>query len=131
MEPSLWLPISALVFLRALTGPTTGAVRGCWARRPATGKGYRTRVSCRHGAIALLLVSLPFVPAVAGVGGSSIHYSYQPRFTSEVGRSVLATRRGPVKLFTWRDPQNPYPTDALRVRSADVGGSLPAPLRVD
>ena len=30
----------------------------------------------------------------------------------------------PVKLFTWRDPQNPYPVDALRIHAADVGGLI-------
>jgi len=60
--------------------------------------GYRARVGIAIGAIALLLVCLPFVPAVAGVGSSSVRYSYQPRFTSEVTGQFLQTRRGPVKL---------------------------------
>ncbi len=33
-------------------------------------RGYRTRVSIAVGTIALLLVSLPFVPLVAGVGAA-------------------------------------------------------------
>ena len=67
-----------------------------------------------HGTIALLLVSLPFVPAVAGVGGSSIRYAYQTSLTPDIVGQFLTTRRGPVKLFTWQDPQSPYPADALR-----------------
>ena len=71
--------------------------------------GYRTRVSVAAGTIALLLVSIPFVPAVAGVGGSSIRYAYQTRFTPDIVGQFLTTRRGPVKLFTWEDPQSPVP----------------------
>ena len=33
------------------------------------------------GGIGLVLVSLPFVPAVAGIGGGSVRYSYEPRLT--------------------------------------------------
>ena len=32
----------------------------------------------------------------------------------------LTTPRGPVRLFAWRDPQSPYPRDALRVHARDV-----------
>ena len=62
------------------------------AREPAA---YRTRVSVAIGAIALLLVALPFVPAVAGVGGSTVRYSYEPRLTREVTGQFVATQRGP------------------------------------
>ncbi len=89
-------------------------------RRRSRRRGYRTRVSVAAGTIALLLVSLPFVPAVAGVGGSSIRYAYQTRLTPDIVGQFLTTRRGPVKLFTWQEPQSPYPGDALRVRAADV-----------
>jgi len=127
-----WLPISAFVSSALLYRAhyrRRARLLGMPPRR--RGKGYRTRVSVAVGAIALLLVSLPFVPAVAGVGGSSIRYSYQPRFTPDIAGQFLATRRGPVKLFTWRDPQNPYPADALRVRSADVGGLIARAAAVD
>ena len=93
--------------------------------------GYRTRVSVAAGTIALLLVSIPFVPAVAGVGGSSIRYAYQTRFTPDIIGQFLTTRRGPVKLFTWEDPQSPYPGDALRVRAADVRALVARAAAVD
>jgi len=99
--------------------------------RPRGRRGYRTRVSVAVGAIALLLVSLPFVPAVAGVGGSSIKYTYQTRFTPEVTGQFLVTRRGPVKLFAWRDPQGSYPVDALRIHAADVGALVVRAAAVD
>jgi hypothetical protein len=79
----------------------------------------------------LLLVSLPFLPAVAGLGASSVRYSYEPRFTREVTGQFLRTPRGPVKLFAWSDPQGSYPSDALRVRSGDVGGLLVRAAAVD
>jgi len=94
-------------------------------------RGYRTRVSVAVGAIALLLVSLPFVPAVAGVGGSTIRYAYQPRLTPDIVGQFLTTRRGPVKLFTWQDPQTPYPADALRIHAADVGALVARAAAVD
>ncbi len=94
-------------------------------------RGYRTRVSVAVGAIALLLVSLPFVPAVAGVGGSSIRYAYQTRLTPEIVGQFLTTRRGPVKLFTWQDPQTPYPADALRIHARDVRALVARAAAVD
>ena len=78
--------------------------------RPVDGRLYRS---------ALLLVSLPFVPAVAGVGGGSVRYSYQ-RFTKEITGQFLQTRRGHVALFAWSDPQQTYPRDALKVAARDV-----------
>jgi hypothetical protein len=93
--------------------------------------GYRTRVSVAAGTIALLLVSIPFVPAVAGVGGSSIRYAYQTRFTPDIVGQFLTTRRGPVKLFTWQEPQSPYPADALRVRPTDVRALVARAAAVD
>src|SRR5207302_888512 len=73
------------------------------------------------GVIGLVLVSLPFVPAVAGIGGGSVRYSYQ-RFTREITGQFLQTRHGPVGLFAWSDPQAAYPADALRVHARDVRG---------
>jgi len=94
-------------------------------------RSYRTRVSVAVSSIALLLVSLPFVPAVAGVGGSTIRYSCQTRLTPEIVGQFLTTRRCPVKLFTWQDPQSPYPADALRVHAGDLGALVARAAAVD
>jgi hypothetical protein len=93
--------------------------------------GYRTRVGVTIGAIGLLLVSLPFVPAVAGVGNSSVKYAYQTRFTREVTGQFLTTPRGTISLFAWRDPQLAYPADALRVHASDVRSLLVRAAAVD
>jgi hypothetical protein len=120
----VWLPLS--------TALSTALLYRAHRRRrlrlvgppPETGRGrrggYRTRVSVALGAIFLLLVTLPFVPAVAGIGSSSVRYSFQPRLTREVTGQFLATPRGLVKLFSWNEPQTPYPHDALRLHAADV-----------
>jgi hypothetical protein len=120
----VWLPASTLVStallfrahrrrrLRLLGTPPRRLRRG---RR-----SYRTRVAVSIGAIGLLLVSLPFVPAVAGIGGSSVRYAYQSGFTREVTGQFVATPRGTIKLFAWRDPQETFPADALRLRAHDV-----------
>jgi hypothetical protein len=98
-------------------------------RRPPRGKtlrvsGYRARVSAALGGMALLLVAIPFVPALAGVGGSTVHYSYEPRLTPEVTGQFVSTERGPVKLFAWSDPQSTTPADALRLHARDVRSLL-------
>ena len=132
----VWIPATALVstllLYRAqrrrrilLEGPRPPAPRR------HRGRGYRTRVSIAAGTIVLLLISLPFVPAVAGVGGSSIRYAYQTRFTPDIVGQFLGTRHGPVKLFTWQEPQSPYPADALRVHSADVRALVARAAAVD
>ena len=54
----------------------------------------------RRGALALVLVSLPFIAAVAGIGTSGVRYSIQPTLTPEVTGQFLVTPRGPVKLFS-------------------------------
>jgi len=117
-----WLPLSALLsaalLYRAHRRRRLGLLGGPPRRRRRS--GYRTRVSIAVGAIALLLVSLPFVPAVAGVGGNTIRYAYQTRVTPDVVGQFLKTPQGTIKLFAWRDPQSPYPADALRVHAADV-----------
>jgi cytochrome c oxidase cbb3-type subunit 1 len=102
-------------------------------RPPRRGRkrGYRTRVSVAAGTIVLLLVSIPFVPAVAGVGGSSIRYAYQTKLTPDIVGQFLTTRRGPVKLFTWQEPQSPYPGDALRVRATDARALVARAAAVD
>jgi hypothetical protein len=83
-------------------------------------RSYRTRVAVSIGAIALLLVTLPFVPAVAGIGGSSVKYAYQTGFTREVTGQFVGTPRGTIKLFAWRDPQETFPADALRLHARDL-----------
>jgi hypothetical protein len=92
---------------------------------------YRTRVSIAIGTIALVLVSLPFVPALAGIGSSSVRYTYQPRLTSEVTGQFLSTPRGLVKLFSWGDPQSPYPADALRLHARDLSALVVRAAAVD
>jgi hypothetical protein len=77
-------------------------------------------VAVSIGAIALLLVTLPFVPAVAGVGGSTVRYAYQSGFTREVTGQFLTTPRGTIKLFAWSDPQETFPDDALRLHARDL-----------
>jgi hypothetical protein len=130
-----WLPLSALLSSaalyraharrrRLLDGPPPGG-HGRRVRRPRTRAEirarYRTRIGVAAGVIALLLVSLPFVPAVAGVGGGTVRYSYQ-RFTKEITGQFLQTPRGHVALFAWGDPQETYPHDALKVAARDVRG---------
>jgi cbb3-type cytochrome oxidase subunit 1 len=117
-----WLPVSTLLStaflyrahrrrrLRVLGSPPK-------RRRP---RGYRARVSVTLGAIALLLVALPFVPAVAGVGGSSVRYSYQTSFTREVTGQFVSTPKGTIKLFAWPDPQDRFPNDALKLHASDL-----------
>jgi hypothetical protein len=130
-----WLPLmaltsSALLFCaharrrRRLEGPA--------ARHRRRGRGsYRTRVGISVGALGLLLISLPFVPAVAGIGASPVKYSVEPRLTPELTGQFLQTARGPVKLFAWSDPQSRYPRDALRVRPSEVRAFLARAAAVD
>ena len=92
---------------------------------------YRTRVAVASGTILLLLVSVPFVPAVAGLGTGPVRYSLQPRLTTEVTGQFLVTPRGPVKLFAWQDPQASYPSDALRLRAHDLRSLLVRAAAVD
>ncbi len=125
-----WLPLSALISSaalyraharrrRLLLGPPPGGTRSRERTREEILRRYRARISVAVGAIALVLVSLPFVPAIAGVGGSTVHYSYQ-RFTKEISGQFLETGGGHVALFAWDDPQSTYPHDALRVHAPDV-----------
>jgi hypothetical protein len=67
-----------------------------------------------------VLVSLPLVPAVTGLGSHSPRYAYAGRLTREITGQFLRTPRGTVKMFAWGDPQNPYPSDAIRVHARDV-----------
>jgi cbb3-type cytochrome oxidase subunit 1/membrane protein implicated in regulation of membrane protease activity len=100
-------------------------------RRRRRTTSYRTRVGIAVGAIALLLVSLPFVPAVAGIGTSGVRYAYQTSLPREVTGQFLRTQRGPVKLFAWGDPQTSYPRDALRVHATDVRSLMVRAAAVD
>lgn len=131
-----WLPASALVSSAALYRAHARR-RAKLEGRPPRGRprltpaSYRTRVGLAAGVIALLLVSLPFVPAVAGLGTSAVRYSYERHFTRDITGQFLVTARGPVKLFAWGDPQSSYPTDALRLRSGDVRSLLVRAPQVD
>jgi hypothetical protein len=137
-----WLPLSALLSAaalyraharrrRLLDGPPPGGHR---QRRTRTGAEirarHRTRIGVAVGVIGLVLVSLPFVPAVAGVGGSTVRYSYQ-RFTKEITGQFLETPRGHVALFAWSDPQEAFPHDALRIHGGDVHGFVVRAAAVD
>jgi hypothetical protein len=131
-----YLPVSALLsaalLYRAHAKRRARLIGGPPSRRRNGRPGrYRTRVSIALGAIALLLVSLPFVPALAGIGSSSVRYSYQPRLTPEVTGQFLATPGGTVKLFSWNDPQGAYPRDALRLHAGDFGALVVRAAAVD
>ncbi|MGZ8740701.1 MAG: hypothetical protein ACXWZ8_08925, partial [Gaiellaceae bacterium] len=119
----VWLPASTLIST-ALLFRTHRRRRLRLVGTPPTRRrgrrSYRTRVAVSIGAIGLLLVTLPFVPAVAGIGGSSVRYAYQTGFTREVTGQFVGTPRGTIKLFAWRDPQETFPADALRLRARDV-----------
>ena len=120
----VWLPASTLLSAAALYRAHLRRRRLLdpprETRRRKGGGAYRTRVGIAAGTLMLLLVSLPFVPAVAGIGSSTVRYSYEPRLTKDVTGQFLVTPRGPVKLFAWTDPQGTFPADALRVHGAQV-----------
>jgi len=132
----VYLPVSALLSAallyraharrRALLdgGPPRG-------RRRRRAGSYRSRVGVAVGIIALLLILLPFVGAVAGVGTSGVRYAYQTSLPRDVTGQFLKTGGGPVKLFAWEDPQASYPADALRVHSADVHSLMVRAAAVD
>jgi hypothetical protein len=118
-----WLPTMALLSAAALyRAQSRRRAREAGAPpRPRRGhRSYRTRVSVAAGTLALLLVSLPFVPAVAGIGSSAVRYSYERSFTREITGQFISTPNGAVKLFSWPDPQSPYPRDALRIHASDA-----------
>jgi hypothetical protein len=118
----VWLPgstlVSAALLFRAHRRRRLRLVGRAPRRRGQ--RSYRTRVTASIGAIGLMLVALPLVPAVAGLGGSSVRYSYQTAFTREVTGHFVSTPRGTIKLFAWRDPQEKFPADALRLHASDV-----------
>jgi hypothetical protein len=128
-----WLPLSALLsgalLYRAHRARLTRS-KGR-RRRPRGPGGSRARVIAGLGTIGLVLVALPLLPAVGGLGMKTLRYSYETRFTKEVTGQFLSTPRGRVRLFDWRDPQTPYPADALRVHATDFGGLLIRSAAVD
>ncbi len=130
----VWLPASTLVsaaFLYRAHARRKARLDGKPPRRRRRRGGYRTRVGVAAGTLLLLLVTLPFVPAVAGVGSSTVRYSYQPRLTREITGQFLRTHRGTIKLFSWDGPQDPYPPDALRLHAAQVTSLLVRAAAVD
>jgi hypothetical protein len=131
----VWLPTMALLS-SAFLYRTHARRRAKLDGRPPRGRtrrieGYRARVSAAVGVLALLLVAIPFVPALAGVGGSTVRYSYEPRLTQEVTGQFVATGHGPVKLFAWNEPQDTYPHDALRLHASDLRSLLVRAAAVD
>ena len=124
----VWLPASTLASaallywahrrrrLRLVGPPPPGPPHGR--------NGYRTRVSVALGSIVVVLVSLPFLPAVTEIGSGRLQYAYQTGFTREVAGQFLATPRGAIKLFAWRDPQESFPRDSLRVHPGDIRSLL-------
>jgi hypothetical protein len=116
----VWLPVLALTSSALLFRAHARRRRRLVGKPPRPRGGYRTRVSVAAGVIGLVLVSLPFIAAVSGVGSSAVRYSYQPALTSEITGQFLATPRGPVKLFAWPGPRRRYPHDALRIHGADA-----------
>src|SRR3954453_2512657 len=120
-----WLPITTALSAgalylahrrrrRAFLGPPPPVARRRRRRNP------RLRIGVMAGTIALVLVSLPLVAAVAGIGSGGVRYAYLPRLTPEVTGQFLTTSQGTVKLFSWSDPQDSFPADALRVHAGDV-----------
>jgi hypothetical protein len=122
----VWLPVMAVVSSAALYRAQARRRARELGEPPRQGRrhrgrrSYRARVTATLGGLALVLLSLPFIPAVAGVGSSSVRYSYQHGFTREVTGQFLTTQKGTVKLFSWNEPREPYPADALRLHSADA-----------
>ncbi|HEY6151025.1 MAG TPA: hypothetical protein VIW19_10950, partial [Gaiellaceae bacterium] len=131
----VWLPVMALVS-SALLYRAHARRRAKLEGRPPRGRtrwagGYRTRVKVALGGIGLLLIAIPFVPAVAGVGGSTVRYAYEPRLTKDVTGQFITTARGPVKLFSWSDPQTSFPPDALRLHASQLGSLMVRAAQVD
>jgi hypothetical protein len=123
----VWLPLSTLLSAAMLyRAHRRRLIRIEGPRRPRRGRrlpgSSRARVMGGVGTIGLVLLALPLVAAVNGIGSKSLHYSYAKRFTKEITGAFITTPRGQVKLFDWRDPQSPYPNDALRVHGGDVRG---------
>jgi hypothetical protein len=114
----VWLPLSTLVSSALLYRAHRRRLPR--SRRPRRRRSIRGRIAFGAGGLGLVLVSLPFVPAVTGLGSGPTKYAYQPKLTREITGQFMRTPRGTVKLYAWRDPQPTHPRDALRVHSADV-----------
>ncbi len=130
----VYLPASALLSAAALYRAHRRRRMRLLSSPPRRRRGrgsYRLRVGVTAGVIALVLVSLPLVGVVTGSGGGSVRYTLEPRLTPEVTGQFLLTGRGPVKLFSWRDPQGSYPTDALRLHTRDVRALVARAAAVD
>jgi hypothetical protein len=134
----VWLPLMALISSAALyraharrRAKLEGRPPRGRTRRMRSPESYRTRVSVAAGTIMLLLVAIPFVPAVAGVGGSTVRYSYEPRLTKDVTGQFITTKGVPVKLFSWSDPQTSFPHDALRLHASQLQSLLVRAAAVD
>jgi cbb3-type cytochrome oxidase subunit 1 len=129
----VWLPATALLSTAVLYYTHRRRRRRLLPPQPRrrTGGGYRTRVGLAGGLIALVLVSLPFVAAVAGSAPSAVRYSYEPGPSRQVTGQFLVTPAGTVKLFSWRDPQGTSPPDALRVHASDVDSLVARAAAVD
>jgi hypothetical protein len=134
----VWLPTMALISSAALyraharrRARLEGRPPRGRTRRVRSPESYRTRVSVAAGTIMLLLVAIPFVPAVAGVGGSTVRYSYEPRLTKDVTGQFITSKGLPVKLFSWSDPQTSFPHDALRLHASQLQSLLVRGAAVD
>jgi hypothetical protein len=127
-----WLPASTVVSAALLhRAHRRRLIRTEGPPRIPRRRNVRTRITVGVGLIALVLVSLPLLPAVTGLGERSVKYAYQTRFTRDITGPFLDTPRGIVKLFAWGDPQSPYPRDALRVHAGQVRSLLVRASAVD
>jgi hypothetical protein len=127
----VWLPLSALLSAAMLLRAHRRRLSRGEGLRRRRRSGSHARVTVGLGAIGLVLVALPLVPAVGGLGTKPLRYAYETRLSSEITGQFLSTPRGTVRLFAWRDPQARYPVDALRVHARDVGGLLIRAAAVD
>ena len=119
----VWLPLSALLSAALLYRAHRRRLRRHDGARPRRRRrGSRARVTAALGAIGLMLVALPLVPLVSGLGTKPLRYAYEAHLAKDMTGQFLSTPRGMVRLFDWRDPQSPYPADALRVHPTDFGG---------
>ena len=136
MVELVWLPTSALVsaalLYRAqrrrrirLDGPPPR--RRLAAARAATGRASASR-SARSRSCSSRSRSSLRSPASAA---APFRYSYQTRLTPESRASSSRRHAAPVKLFAWREPQEPFPADALRLHAADVRSLLVRAAAVD
>jgi hypothetical protein len=128
----VWLPVSALLSAAMLyRAHRRRLIRSGGGRPPRRRRGSQARVTAALGAIGLVLVALPLVPAVTGLGTKPLRYAYEAHLGKEITGQFLSTPRGMVRLFDWRDPQSPYPADALRVHATDVTGIVVHSAAVD